>query len=109
MEPLEAAQAYFDAWNLQDPAEIAATFAPGGTYADPTTGQPLGGTSHRRIYQRARLRLSGSVVRDSKHRSCRRWYGGGSVADAGHKLRTFWRRTSHRPDGRIAGGRLHCG
>lgn len=43
MEPLEVAQAYFDAWNLQDPAEIAATFAPGGTYADPTTGQPLSG------------------------------------------------------------------
>ena len=43
MEALEVAQAYFDAWNLQDPAEIAATFAPGGTYNDPTTGQPLSG------------------------------------------------------------------
>ncbi len=43
MEPLEVAQAYFDEWNLQDPAEIAATFAPGGTYNDPTTGQPLSG------------------------------------------------------------------
>ena len=43
MELLEVAQAYFDAWNLQDPAEIAATFAPDGTYADPTPGQPLSG------------------------------------------------------------------
>jgi len=43
MEPLEVAQAYFDAWNLRGPAEVAATFAPGGTYADPTTGQPLSG------------------------------------------------------------------
>ena len=43
MEPLEVAQAYFDAWNLHDPAEIAATFAPGGIYADPTTGLPLSG------------------------------------------------------------------
>ena len=43
MEPLEVAQAYFDAWNLRGPAEVAATFAPDGTYADPTTGQPLSG------------------------------------------------------------------
>lgn len=43
MEPLEVAQSYFDAWNLQDPSEIAATFAPGGTYHDPATGQPLSG------------------------------------------------------------------
>jgi len=43
MEPLEVAQAYFDAWHLRDPAEEAATFALDGTYADPTTGQPLSG------------------------------------------------------------------
>ena len=43
MEPLEVAQGYFDAWNQQDPAEIAATFAAGGTYADPATVQPLSG------------------------------------------------------------------
>jgi steroid delta-isomerase-like uncharacterized protein len=36
-------QRYFDAWNAHDAAAIVATFAPGGTYADPTTPGPLSG------------------------------------------------------------------
>ena len=43
MGPLEVAQTYFDAWNRRDPDAITATFADGGTYSDPTTGQPLAG------------------------------------------------------------------
>ena len=35
MDPLAVAQGYFDAWNARDPAAIASTFAPGGTYTDP--------------------------------------------------------------------------
>jgi len=36
MNRLERAQCYFDGWNAHDAAAIAATFAPGGTYSDPT-------------------------------------------------------------------------
>src|SRR4029077_17534524 len=36
MNRLERAQRYFDAWNAPDAAAIAATFAPGGTYTDPS-------------------------------------------------------------------------
>jgi steroid delta-isomerase-like uncharacterized protein len=32
------AQRYFDAWNRRDPDAIMATFAPGGTYSDPSSG-----------------------------------------------------------------------
>jgi ketosteroid isomerase-like protein len=38
-------QRYFDAWNAHDAAGIVATFADGGTYADPTTTGPLAGTA----------------------------------------------------------------
>ena len=38
-------QRYFDAWNAHDAPAIVATFAPGGTYADPTTPGPLSGAA----------------------------------------------------------------
>jgi len=41
----EIVQAYFDAWNAHDADAIVATFAEGGTYADPTTPGPLGGAA----------------------------------------------------------------
>jgi len=41
--PLAAARRYFDAWNRRDPEAIAATFAEGGTYSDPTTEGDLTG------------------------------------------------------------------
>ena len=41
--PLEIAQRYFDAWNRRDAAGVMATFAEGGTYADPATPGPLSG------------------------------------------------------------------
>ena len=34
---------YFNAWNAHDESAIVATFAAGGTYADPTTPGPLSG------------------------------------------------------------------
>lgn len=40
---LQAARRYFDAWNRHDALAIVATFAGGGTYADPTTPGPLSG------------------------------------------------------------------
>ncbi len=43
MSDLQQAQRYFDAWNAQDAPAIVATFAPGGTYQDPTTPGPLTG------------------------------------------------------------------
>jgi len=43
--PLAVAQRYFDAWNQRDAAAIVATFADGGTYADPTTAGPLTGAA----------------------------------------------------------------
>jgi steroid delta-isomerase-like uncharacterized protein len=43
MSGLELAQRYFDAWNAHDATAIGATFAPGGTYQDPTTPGPLSG------------------------------------------------------------------
>jgi steroid delta-isomerase-like uncharacterized protein len=36
-------QRYFDGWNAHDARGIVSTFAPGGTYADPTTPGPLSG------------------------------------------------------------------
>lgn len=41
--PLHVAQRYFDAWNRHDAAGLVATFAEGGTYADPGTPGPLSG------------------------------------------------------------------
>lgn len=43
MNALEVAQQYINAWNAHDPDAIVATFAPGGTYQDPTTDGPLSG------------------------------------------------------------------
>ena len=43
MSSLIQAQRYFDGWNVRDAAAIVATFAPGGTYQDPTTPGPLTG------------------------------------------------------------------
>lgn len=37
---LQAALAYFDAWNRHSTAAIRATFTDNGTYQDPLTGQP---------------------------------------------------------------------
>lgn len=39
----EITQRYFRAWNQHDAAAIVATFAEGGTYADPATPDPLSG------------------------------------------------------------------
>ncbi len=40
---MDAAQAYFEAWNRRDPAGISAGFLPGGTYGDPVAGEGLTG------------------------------------------------------------------
>lgn len=40
---MDAAQAYFAAWNRQDPPGIVSTFAAGGTYSDPVAGAGLTG------------------------------------------------------------------
>jgi steroid delta-isomerase-like uncharacterized protein len=47
VDPLAVAHGYFDAWNARDPAAIASTFAPGGTYSDPNVpeGVDAGGTA----------------------------------------------------------------
>jgi steroid delta-isomerase-like uncharacterized protein len=39
---LELARRYLDAWNAHDADAILATFAPGGTYCDPSTGEISG-------------------------------------------------------------------
>ncbi|MBC3192909.1 nuclear transport factor 2 family protein [Pseudonocardia sp. C8] len=41
--PLQLAQAYFDAWNAHDGIAVVGTFAPAGTYLDPTLPGPIGG------------------------------------------------------------------
>ena len=47
---------YFGAWNARDPGAVAAAFAAGGTYTDPTvTGPPLTGTA---IAEHARALLT---------------------------------------------------
>lgn len=51
MDPIDLCQHYFDAWNSRDADAILATFAPGGTYADPTTGGPLAGEGIRGYVQ----------------------------------------------------------
>lgn len=43
--PVQIAQRYFDAWNRRDAGAIMATFAEGGTYADPVTPGPLTGAA----------------------------------------------------------------
>lgn len=43
--PLLVAQRYFDAWNQHDADAIVASFAEGGTYADPKSGGPLTGAA----------------------------------------------------------------
>ncbi|MFN8588667.1 MAG: ester cyclase [Candidatus Eisenbacteria bacterium] len=51
MAALDAARRYLDAWNAHDPGAIAATFAPGGTYTDPSTpaltADAIGGHAQR--------------------------------------------------------------
>jgi steroid delta-isomerase-like uncharacterized protein len=44
-DAIAVAQRYFDGWNRRDPAAVLDTMAPNGTYADPTTGGPIGGES----------------------------------------------------------------
>ena len=39
------AQQYFDGWNRRDSTAVMATFADGGTYADPITQGPLSGAA----------------------------------------------------------------
>src|SRR2546423_10404706 len=43
MDPVKIACAYFQTWNDHDGAAVAALFAPGGTYIDPTLPGPLSG------------------------------------------------------------------
>src|SRR5690242_12320264 len=43
--PVQIAQRYFEAWNQHDAGAIMATFAEGGTYADPATRGPLTGAA----------------------------------------------------------------
>lgn len=42
---------YFGAWNAHDAGLVAATFAVGGTYADPTTAHPIEGTKIAQIVE----------------------------------------------------------
>lgn len=53
MDPIDVVQQYFDAWNAHDPSAVIATFAPGGTYSDPTvaglTGDAIGRMIQRLI------------------------------------------------------------
>ncbi len=39
MSTISACQTYFDAWNKRDGAALTATFADGGTYSDPASGE----------------------------------------------------------------------
>jgi steroid delta-isomerase-like uncharacterized protein len=50
---MERARQYLDAWNAHNSAAIVATFAAGGTYTDPTTGEIEGtaiGANARRLW-----------------------------------------------------------
>ncbi|MCI0644220.1 MAG: nuclear transport factor 2 family protein [Chloroflexi bacterium] len=53
MKSIDVAQQYFNAWNAHDPSAVIATFAPGGTYSDPTveglTGEAIGHMVQRLI------------------------------------------------------------
>lgn len=42
-------EAYFDGWNGHDAGAVARTFAPGGTYTDPTTERPVPGSDIARV------------------------------------------------------------
>lgn len=42
-------EAYFDAWNAHDADAVARVFAPGGTYADPTTSSAVDGADIARV------------------------------------------------------------
>lgn len=42
---------YFRGWNAHDAGAVARTFAAGGTYADPTTAQPVPGAEIRRVVE----------------------------------------------------------
>lgn len=50
MKSIDVAQQYFDAWNAHDPAAVIATFAPGGTYSDPSV-QGVSGDAIGRMVQ----------------------------------------------------------
>lgn len=39
MSTMQVAHRYFDAWNRRDAYAIAAAFAEGGTYSDPSAGK----------------------------------------------------------------------
>src|SRR5262245_10499465 len=70
---------YFDAWNVRDPEAVAAAFAEGGTYTDPTVTGPLTGTAiaeHARALLTAFPDLSFEIV-------------GGHLADGGQVI-TQW-------------------
>jgi steroid delta-isomerase-like uncharacterized protein len=43
--------AYFDGWNAHDASAVQRTFAPGGTYSDPTTECPVAGSDIARIVE----------------------------------------------------------
>jgi steroid delta-isomerase-like uncharacterized protein len=45
MDRAKLVEAYFDAWNAHEADAIVATFAPSGTYSDPTTPGPLEGAA----------------------------------------------------------------
>jgi uncharacterized protein (TIGR02246 family) len=43
--------AYFDGWNAHDPDAVARTFAPHGTYWDPTTERPVAAKDIARVIE----------------------------------------------------------
>ncbi len=47
MNAISLCSSYFDAWKRHDAHAIVATFAPAGTYLDPTTPGPIGGAALR--------------------------------------------------------------
>lgn len=47
MTALDAANAYFDAWNTRDPGAVLASLAEGATYKDPITERPVSGDALR--------------------------------------------------------------
>jgi steroid delta-isomerase-like uncharacterized protein len=54
MDGMEKARQYLDAWNAHKADAIVATFVPGGTYTDPTTGEIAGeaiGANARRLWE----------------------------------------------------------
>ena len=106
MERLAHAHAYFDGWNAHDAEAIAATFAPGGTYTDPTR-QGSRARGHGRVRRGPCRRLPGPPLRarqrviDGRRSRCR------AVGHAGHQQRLVQRPSSHRPRDRASRRRLH--